>query len=135
MTNDLSEIIQILKDKGHKRIRLLCNDTRDCEYASCFRDIAEVDFVYTSNVFFYFSLLSNADLVVSYRLHATLPSLSFGTPVINISYDERAERLLDDLGLGDWRILNLWRILKLRLELDGMKLKRFRTPLLKNSKN
>jgi len=104
MTNDLSEIIQILKDKGNKRIRLLCNDTRDCEYASYFRDIAQVDFVYTSNVFDYFSLLSNADLVVSYRLHATLPSLSFATPVINISYDQRAERLLDDLGLGDWDI-------------------------------
>ena len=104
MSSDLEEIIKMLKAKGYPRVRLLCNDTRDCEYASYFRDIADVDFVYTSNVFDYFSLLSNAELVVSYRLHATLPSLSFGTPAINISYDERAERLIDDLGLGEWDI-------------------------------
>ncbi|PKG44301.1 polysaccharide pyruvyl transferase family protein, partial [Psychroflexus sp. MES1-P1E] len=104
MTDELTKIIRILKQKGYKRIRLLCNDARDCEYASYFRDIENVDFVYTSNVFEYLSLLSNAELVVSYRLHATLPSLSFGTPVINISYDERAEQLLEDLGIGSWDI-------------------------------
>lgn len=104
ITKELVETIKILRAKGHKRIRILCNDSRDCEYASYFRDIINVDFVYTSNVFDYLSLISNADLVISFRLHATLPGLSFGTPVINISYDERAEQLLEDLDLGTWDI-------------------------------
>jgi polysaccharide pyruvyl transferase WcaK-like protein len=104
LTDELAKIIEFLKGKGHKRIRLLCNDSRDCEYASYFRDIANIDFVYTSNVFDYFALLSKADLVVSFRLHASLPSISFGTPIINISYDERAEQLFEDLGLGNWDI-------------------------------
>lgn len=104
MTDELVKTIQVLKDKGYKRIRLLCNDSRDCEYASYFRDIANVDFVYTSNVFDYLSLISNAELLISFRLHASLPGLSFGTPVINISYDERAEQLFQDLGLGSWDI-------------------------------
>jgi polysaccharide pyruvyl transferase WcaK-like protein len=104
MTDELVNTIKILREKGHKRIRLLCNDSRDCEYASYFRDIANVDFVYTSNVFDYLSLVERADILVSYRLHATLPALSFGTPVINISYDERAEQLIKDLGIGEWDI-------------------------------
>ena len=104
ITDELLKTIHLLKKKGYKRIRILCNDSRDCEYASNFRDLANVDFVYTSNVFDYLSLLSNAELVISFRLHATLPSMSLGTPVINISYDERAERLMQDLDLGDWDI-------------------------------
>lgn len=104
LTDELKETTKILRSKGYKRIRILCNDSRDCEYASYFRDIANIDFVYTSNVFDYLALLSNAQLVLSFRLHATLPSISFNTPVINVSYDERAECLIEDLGFGDWDI-------------------------------
>ena len=43
--------------------------------------------------------MKQASIVVSYRLHATLPSISFGTPTVNIVYDERAKSLFDDLGL------------------------------------
>ena len=104
LTSELIDTINGLRKKGYKRIRLLCNDSRDCEYASYFRDYNGVDFVYTSNVFDYLSLLSNAKLVISFRLHATLPSLSFNTPVINVSYDERAESLINDIGLEKWDI-------------------------------
>lgn len=104
ITKELISTIEVLRKKGHKRIRLLCNDSRDCEYASYFRDYSGVDFVYTSNVFDYLALLSNATIVISLRLHATLPCLTFNTPVINISYDERAESLLQDIGMGAWDI-------------------------------
>ena len=104
LTQELIDTVEYLRNKGYKRIRLLCNDSRDCEYASYFRDFCKVDFVYTSNVYDYLSLLSNAELVISFRLHATLPSLSFGTPVVNVSYDERAESLIKDVGLGEWDI-------------------------------
>jgi polysaccharide pyruvyl transferase WcaK-like protein len=136
MTDELVKTISILREKGYKRIRLLCNDSRDCEYASYFRDIANVDFVYTSNVFDYFSLIEKADILISYRLHATLPALSFGTPVINISYDERAEQLIRDLGIGNWdiqitstasvssevlnRIENIQRLEELKLEAEEL---------------
>lgn len=104
LTAELVDTVNGLREKGYKRIRLLCNDSRDCEYASFFRDFCGVDFVYTSNIFDYLSLLSNAKLVISFRLHATLPALSFNTPVINISYDERAESLIQDIGYGEWDI-------------------------------
>ena len=42
--------------------------------------------------------------MVTYRLHAALPCLAFGTPVISISYDERALSLIDTVGFGDWDI-------------------------------
>jgi polysaccharide pyruvyl transferase WcaK-like protein len=38
---------------------------------------------------------------VSYRLHASLPAISYGTPTLNFVYDERAKSLFNDLGLTD----------------------------------
>jgi polysaccharide pyruvyl transferase WcaK-like protein len=52
----------------------------------------------------YLRLLRGASLVVSFRLHAFLPCLSFGTPTVNISYDERSLSLVRTLGLGEWDI-------------------------------
>jgi polysaccharide pyruvyl transferase WcaK-like protein len=41
---------------------------------------------------------------VSFRLHAFVPCLSFGTPAINISYDERSRSLVRTLGFESWDI-------------------------------
>ena len=46
-----------------------------------------------------FCPVKNASILVSYRLHATLPAVSFNTPVVNITYDERAESICQDLGI------------------------------------
>lgn len=102
--NDIEGIIRSLRDRGYKRIRLLCHDIRDVEFATIFQATHSVDYVYTSDIYWYLSLLKHAELVVSYRLHAWLPCLSFDTPTIKISYDERALCLADDLGYGDWNI-------------------------------
>lgn len=91
--------IDQLRETGHRRIRLLCNDSRDLDFATAFRYTKQVDSVHTNDVYQYLSLIRSARLVVSYRLHATLPAVAYGTPVINIAYDERAQSLTDDLGI------------------------------------
>lgn len=95
----IDRAIDDLRAAGHDRIRILCNDSRDLDFATLFRFTKSVDSVFASDVHEYLSLLSHASLLVSFRLHATLPAIVFGTPVVNISYDERAECLIRDLGV------------------------------------
>lgn len=97
--NHIELAIDRLRAAGHRRIRILCNDSRDLDFATAFRYTKKVDSVYTNDVYQYLALLKSAQLVVSYRLHATLPAVSFGTATINIVYDERALSLFDDLGM------------------------------------
>ena len=101
---DIEGTIDLLRERNVGRIRIMCNDVRDVEFATLFQASHQVDYVYTNDVRWYLALLKAARLVVSYRLHATLPSFSYGTPAISISYDERALSLLGDLGLAGWDI-------------------------------
>lgn len=101
---DIEEMIDHLRVNGAKRIRILCNDLRDVEFGSVFQGTRAVDYIYTSDVTWYLSLLKSAELLISYRLHATLPAISYGTPTVSISYDERAMSLLEVLGLKEWDI-------------------------------
>lgn len=96
--------IDTLRQAGHKRVRILCNDSRDLDFATAFRYTKGVDSIYTNDVYQYLALLKNADMVVSYRLHATLPAISYGTPTVNIIYDERSKSLCGDLGLGEFSL-------------------------------
>lgn len=95
----IETVIDGLRANGHKRVRILCNDSRDLDFATTFRYTKGVDSIYSSDVYQYLALLKNADILVSYRLHATLPAMSFGVPTVNIAYDERAVSLFNDLGL------------------------------------
>ena len=99
--SDVQEIISFLKRQGLSNIRLLCHDCRDITFAASFTG---VEYVYTGDVYSYLSLLKTSPLSISYRLHATLPCMTFGTPCINIGYDQRALSLMDTLGLGQWDI-------------------------------
>jgi polysaccharide pyruvyl transferase WcaK-like protein len=98
---DISRIIAFLRAEGHQDVRILCHDYRDIAFAASFPNI---EYVYTGDVYTYLALLRSCALTVSYRLHSTLPCLSFGRPVIKISYDERAISLMETIGLGDWNI-------------------------------
>jgi hypothetical protein len=100
----IESAIDALRSAGYKRIRILCNDSRDLDFATAFRYTKQVDSVYTNDVYQYLALLRDAQIVVSYRLHASLPAISFGTATVNIVYDERAESLFDDLGLSSARM-------------------------------
>jgi hypothetical protein len=98
---DILEMIGFLRRDGFSDVRLLCHDHRDIGFAASFPDI---EYVYTGDVYTYLALLRACALNITYRLHSMLPCLSFGTPTIKISYDERALSLVDTLGFGEWNI-------------------------------
>jgi len=99
--NDILNIIDFLRREGFRDVRLLCNDHRDIPFAASFDGI---DYVYTGDVYSYLALLGSCRLCISYRLHASLPCVAFGTPTIKISYDERALSLMETVGLAEWNI-------------------------------
>lgn len=105
----VEKAIDELRHAGHSRIRILCNDSRDLDFATAFRYSRSVDSVFASDIYEYLSLLSRASLLVSFRLHATLPAIAYGTRTVNIAYDERAECLIRDLELEE-ASLNLVRL-------------------------
>ncbi|MFT4606279.1 MAG: hypothetical protein ACI9W4_003029 [Rhodothermales bacterium] len=98
---DVVALIEVLSESTGRPVRLLCHDYRDIPFAA---SIPGAEYIYTDDIYTYLALLNEAHLSVSYRLHATLPALTMGTPSIKISYDERALSLMDTLGLGEWNI-------------------------------
>ena len=95
------EIIDCLKQKGYKNVKLLCHDHRDIPFATSFKNI---EYLYTDDVYTFISYLRNTRLNITFRLHSFLPALSYDVPVIKISYDERAFSMLKTIGLDDWNI-------------------------------
>ena len=98
---DILSIIDILRSKGIRNIRLLCHDHRDIPFAS---SMGEVDYVYTGDAYVYLAMLKSSNLNISYRLHSILPCMALGTPTIPITYDERAISLLETIGMKDWQV-------------------------------
>lgn len=97
----IRQIIDLSKELNQGPVRLLCHDHRDIPFAASFHD---VEYIYLDDIYTYLSLLQNCSLNITYRLHSALPCLSFGRPIIPISYDERAISLFETLGYGDWNI-------------------------------
>jgi polysaccharide pyruvyl transferase WcaK-like protein len=98
---EVSRLIETLEDEGYGPVQLLCHDKRDMAFASSFED---VPYVLPDDLDHYLALLRRARLVVAFRLHAFIPALAFGTPAINISYDERSAGMVSTIGLEDWDI-------------------------------
>ncbi|QDU73648.1 Polysaccharide pyruvyl transferase [Bremerella volcania] len=99
--DDLQRLIRLCQERFDKPVRLLCHDHRDIPFAA---SLGQIEYIYTSDIYYYLSLLANTFLNVSYRLHATLPTLSFGKPSVSIVYDERASSLFQTLGLEDFYV-------------------------------
>ena len=97
--NHIQDLIEMITLEG-KKVAILCHDSRDIAFAAGY----DVPYIYTGEVYSYLSMIVNCRLLISYRLHSFLPALSFGTPVIKISYDERALSLIDDIGYDEWNI-------------------------------
>ncbi len=87
--------------KQKKSIKIICNDTRDISFVN---SLGINEYIYTGVVEEYLARLKNASLVISFRLHASLPCFSFGTNCINLSYDERSQSLMESIGLKNWDI-------------------------------
>ncbi len=98
---DIQKIIDQVKAAKLGRVMLVCHDQRDIAFAASF---ASTDYLYFEDVGMFLSTIRAAKLVISYRLHATLPAFSYGVPAISISYDERALSLIETIGLKDWDI-------------------------------
>lgn len=99
--DDVAGIIDALRQASVGDVVLLCHDPRDIAFAASFPG---VEYTYTGDVYTYLALLRGCTLSVSYRLHAFLPCVAFGTPAITITYDERAMSLIETVGLADWSI-------------------------------
>lgn len=99
VAGDVRAFVSLLRERGHKDVRLLCHDLRDIAFAQSFGDL---EYVYTDEIHTYLALLRNCAVNVTYRLHSALPCFSFGTPTIHVGYDERANSLMETVGLGDW---------------------------------
>jgi polysaccharide pyruvyl transferase WcaK-like protein len=99
--DDVERILELAREATGAPVKLLCHDHRDIPFAASF---AGVDYVYTDDVYLYLSLLRHARLCIGYRLHAVLPCLAYGTPVIKVSYDERSSSLMDTIGMSAWNI-------------------------------
>ena len=97
----VSRLVDMLESTGFGPVRIMCHDTRDLTFASGF---GAHDLIVPDDVYSYLDLLRRARLVVSFRLHAFVPCLSFGTPAINISYDERSRSLVRTLGFEPWDV-------------------------------
>jgi polysaccharide pyruvyl transferase WcaK-like protein len=99
---DLIHNLLVFMKSKFERVSLLCHDLRDIPFATSFGD--NVDFYYTPNVDDYLLTVQNAELVVSFRVHASLPSYALGTDFVNISYDERGLSLMETIGLKEWDV-------------------------------
>jgi polysaccharide pyruvyl transferase WcaK-like protein len=95
------DILGTLDVLGLGPVRIVCHDSRDVAFASSFEN---VEYIVPDDVYSHLALLRAARLVVTFRLHSLLPSLSFGTPDINISYDERSISLVKTIGYESWDI-------------------------------
>jgi len=98
---DVLDILELLRSRGYRDIKLLAHDRRDLPFAASFDGL---EYLYTDDAFTFLGWLRSCRLNVGYRLHAVLPCLSFGTPTIGISYDERAASLMRTIGFGEWDI-------------------------------
>ena len=99
--DDIRRMAQAITERTGYSLKLLCHDHRDIPFAASFGDL---DYVYTDDVYAYLSMLKSTKLNISYRLHSVLPCLSYGTPTIKVSYDERGSSVMDTIGLGEWNI-------------------------------
>jgi hypothetical protein len=101
VAEDLRRLIAALQANVSRDVVLVCHDYADIEFASAF---PEASLVYFDDVDHYIDALRRSSLNVSYRLHAFLPCLAFGTPTIHISYDERGKDMLATAGMAAWDI-------------------------------
>ena len=98
---DILQIVKLLEHRGFGKPLLLCHDYRDIEFATSFKGL---EYSYIDDAATFLSILRAARLNITYRLHSALPCLSYGVPVVNLTYDERALSLMETVGYGDWNI-------------------------------
>jgi polysaccharide pyruvyl transferase len=101
VAEDVRGIIAGLRSRFARPILIACHDYADIEFASGF---PEAPLVYYDDVERYVQALRECWLSITYRLHAFLPCLAFGTPSIHVSYDERGTSMVATAGMSAWDV-------------------------------
>lgn len=101
LRDQMIKMIEMVRKKGYQNIKLLCHDHRDIPFAASF---AEIDYLYTEDVYTYLTYLKNTRLNITFRLHSFIPCMSYDIPAIKISYDQRAISMMETLGMGEWNV-------------------------------
>lgn len=94
----VESLITTLTEAGED-VEILCHDHRDIPFSAMF---STSTYRFFEDPREFLRHLRAARSLVSYRLHASIPALLFGTPTVNLSYDERAESALSSLGMNSW---------------------------------
>lgn len=101
VADDVRRLIAALKAEYGDSVFVACHDYADLEFA---RGFPEAPLLYFDEAGRYLEALRRCRLNVTYRLHAFLPCLAFGTPSIHLSYDERGREAVATAGMGEWDI-------------------------------
>jgi polysaccharide pyruvyl transferase WcaK-like protein len=101
VADDVRRLLGALEAAYGTPAHLVCHDYRDLEFAKAF---PQTPLLYFDDVDRYVAALRQCRLSVSYRLHAFLPCLAFGTPSIHVSYDERGKEMVATAGMAEWDI-------------------------------
>lgn len=98
---DVRRLIEALRTVHGDSVYVACHDYADLEFARAF---PQAPLLYFDEAGRYLDALRRCRLSVSYRLHAFLPCLAFGTPSIHLSYDERGREAVATAGMGEWDV-------------------------------
>ncbi len=98
---DVRELVDALEAAYGPCVSLVCHDYADLEFA---RGFTGVPLLYFDDVRRYLAALRECRLSVTYRLHAFLPCVAFGTPSIHLSYDERGAEMVAAAGMREWDV-------------------------------
>jgi len=101
VADDVRRLIAALEARFGRIVTLVCHDYRDLAFAAAF---PQTPHLYFDDVQRYVAALRASRLCVTYRLHAFLPCVAFGTPAVNISYDERSRAAVATAGMAAWDI-------------------------------
>jgi polysaccharide pyruvyl transferase WcaK-like protein len=101
VADDVRRLIAALQRGFGRPVFLACHDYADLQFAAGF---PEAELIFFDRVDRYIDALRRCRLNVSYRLHAFLPCLAFGTPSIHISYDERGREAVATAGMREWNV-------------------------------
>jgi polysaccharide pyruvyl transferase WcaK-like protein len=101
VADDVRRLIATLNETFGGTVLLACHDYADLEFAAAF---PEAQSIYFDGAERYIDALRRCRLSVSYRLHAFLPCLAFGTPAIHLSYDERGKAAVATAGMSEWDV-------------------------------
>lgn len=111
LSSAVRKYVKYCKQIGLRPI-LSCHDPRDIEFAEAVK-CCGVDLFYSEKTAGYYALYGKAKLVVGFRLHAAIISLSLGVPFIPTYFDMRGLSFCETYNSTKWAIdvtkFNLYR--------------------------